>query len=121
MGITYYLLSPQSRVALPLGKRDESQDGLYDGPVVWIGSERRYLPPDRLAIVQTLFRQKHSDALVVADYELYPTGGIAEDSDEELVILEGDRDWDLPLTSYFPEMLTDEFWKEILINGRPIT
>jgi len=120
MGISYYLLSSMNRIALPLGKRDHARSDVYDGPVVWINSERRYLPPDHLILLQNRFKQKHDDAQVVADYELYNIAGVVGDCDDEIVILGGDRDWDLPLTTYFPELATHEIRAEILSNGRPI-
>jgi hypothetical protein len=105
MSIYYYLFSSKSKECINLGKKGRRNDYEYDGPSVFLDGKTYLLPAQYLELIRQRFIEKNDkDSVVVCpDYDLFDTDMYLK-CDEECQEIGGDRDFDLPITRYLPEI-----------------
>jgi hypothetical protein len=115
MGITNYIFSPSSKEYVHLGHKGVRDDCEYEGPIVWIGEIRTWLPCHLLKLLLDRFREAHgsNDIMICTSDDLFESGKHLSDDDPGTEI-GGDRDFDVPLTKYLPELRESHVIEEIL-------
>jgi hypothetical protein len=103
MGIAYYLFDQPSREYLYLGEKVSSLDRLYQGPTVFIDGSPYRLPPSMLDILIERF-SKNRNVIFISGNELFDNEDFWDDKDDLGVSVGGDRDFDVPLAIYLPEL-----------------
>lgn len=118
MSVSNYLFSKTSKEYVLLGRKGRRPDSEYEGPIVWLGALRSRLPAYLLQRLIDRFRAAHGadDVLVCSSDELFDsTDYLAED--EIGTEIGGERDGDLPLTRYLPELDEPGVQDEIRANA----
>jgi hypothetical protein len=105
MSVSYYLFSKASKEYISLGSRGRRSDYEYEGPVIWMGPLRSRLPRHLLQTLIDRFREAHGtdDVVVCSSEELFDSTDYLTE-DEMGIEVGGERDGDLPLTKYLPEL-----------------
>jgi hypothetical protein len=105
MSIYYYLFSSNNRECINLGKKGRRNDYEYDGPSVILSGKTYLLPAQYLELMKQRFIEKNgkNNIVICPDYDLFDTEEYLKD-DEEFYEVGGERDFDLPITKYLPEI-----------------
>jgi hypothetical protein len=115
MGIYYYLFAPESKECIELGKKGKRPDYDYEGPSIYVDKHSFLLPARYLDLLISRFTQKHGGegkVIYLPDYELDSSDYLADG--EDVSVVGGDRDFDIPVNKYLPEISNVEVQREIV-------
>jgi hypothetical protein len=114
MGVYYYLFSPEAKECVDLGKKGKRLDYEYQGPSVYVDKHSFFLPANYLELLISRFTQEHGGkdkVIYLPDYELESSNYL--DDNEDVSVVGGDRDFDIPVNKYLPEIDNVEIQQEI--------
>jgi hypothetical protein len=105
MSTYYYLFSSKSKECINLGKKGRRDDYEYDGPSIFLDGKTYLLPAKYLELMRQRFMERNDkdSVFVCPDYDLFDTEMYLK-FDEEFKEIGGDRDFDLPIVEYLPEI-----------------
>lgn len=123
MAPTYCILATQDKEFISLGEKGVRPDAEYSGPEYFQDGHAYWLSPDLLTALVSRFRDAHSAASIV----IGPTSEVLDtdqhlDPDDVPIEVGGERDFDVPLTQYLPELREARVGFELVeIPGRSVT
>ena len=118
MSIYYYLFNKNKKEGLFLGKKIGHE---YQGPTVFVNGKFYFLPKECLELLIDRFKGNNQlDVIILPDYELLDSESYLS-KDEGLIEVGGEKENDIPIINYLPELADEAFQKEIEQKGTVVS